>query len=243
MTIESISKMIPSGNRLELPKDDHFSDYAQVKKALITAGGKYRRNGFDFKEDAAVIQQRLIGGEVINDVKKYQYFPTPPAIADQVIDWADIQPHHDVLEPSAGQGALLRGFHCRHLTLVEIMPQNYKALCRQKFPRIHAESYGITHCDFMKYELIPNKFDRIIANPPFTKNQDIDHVLHMWDLLADGGRLVSIMSRSWMNGSQKKQVAFREFLAEHNGEAIHIERGAFKESGTMVPTCIMVLNK
>ena len=40
------------------------------------------------------------------------------------------------------------------------------------------------------------KYDRIIANPPFTKNQDIDHVMQMWNFLKPGGRIVSIMSNS-----------------------------------------------
>ena len=60
--IQSIEKMIPCGNRLELPKDWIFENYASVKTALTTAGGKYKRSGFEFKEDASVIKERLIGG-------------------------------------------------------------------------------------------------------------------------------------------------------------------------------------
>lgn len=57
--ILSISKMIPNGNRLELPKDEVFSNYSQVRKCLINAGGKYKKCGFEFPESAESIQSRL----------------------------------------------------------------------------------------------------------------------------------------------------------------------------------------
>lgn len=37
---------------------------------------------------------------------------------------------------------------------------------------------------------------KIIANPPFSKSQDVKHILHMARNLTVGGRLVSIASAS-----------------------------------------------
>ena len=65
----------------------------------------------------------------------------------------------------------------------------------------------------------------------------------MYKCLSRGGRLVCITSVSWVNGSQKKQVEFKNWLDEIEAEVISIEKGAFKESGTMVGGKIVVVNK
>ena len=70
----SIGRMIVNGNRLELPKDEQFSNYAAVKKCLLAAGGKYKKCGFEFSNNAKEVKSRLLGGEVINDKKKFQYY-------------------------------------------------------------------------------------------------------------------------------------------------------------------------
>ena len=80
-------------------------------------------------------------------------------------------------------------------------------------------------------------------DPLLSENQYIDHLKEMFELLGRGGRLVCITSDSWERGSQKKQVAFREWLDELDAEIIDIEKGTFKESGTMVGGKIVVVNK
>lgn len=65
----------------------------------------------------------------------------------------------------------------------------------------------------------------------------------MYNRLAVNGRLASIVSTSWIQGSQKKQIAFREFLKSVNAEILDIEKGAFKESGTMIASKIIIINK
>jgi 16S rRNA G1207 methylase RsmC len=95
--------------------------------------------------------------------------------------------------------------------------------------------------DFLKHT--GKIYTKIIANPPFTKNQDIDHLKEMYNCLAAGGRLVCITSLSWVNGEQKKQVDFRNWLKEVDAEVIDSEKGTFKESGTMVGGKIIVVNK
>lgn len=242
--IDSISLMIPMGNRLQLPTDRVFSNYAAVKKALLTAGGVYKRSGFEFKEDAATIQSRLCGGEVINDVKKFQYYPTPKELAMRMVQQAGIESHHRVLEPQAGQGHIVDCLpEIRDLVLVELMPENYQVLTRKYMSGDYTtNTISIINEDFLKYN--PDEgFDRIIANPPFTKNQDIDHVLHMYDLLNPDGRIVSLMSPSWIHGSQKKQVAFREWFDEVNGRMEEIPEGTFKQSGTNVRTILIDIYK
>jgi hypothetical protein len=82
-----------------------------------------------------------------------------------------------------------------------------------------------------------------VANPPFSKNQDIDHVMKMYDLLKKGGRLVSIMSSHWKTSKNKKETEFREFIKKTKATVKDVEAGAFKQSGTNVATVIVVIDK
>lgn len=90
---------------------------------------------------------------------------------------------------------------------------------------------------------IYHKVDRIVMNPPFTKAQDIAHVTAAFDALAPGGRVCSIMSRGWQHKTDRKSQEFRELVEAHGKVAIEYEAGQFYESGTMVPTCLVVLDK
>jgi 16S rRNA G1207 methylase RsmC len=83
------------------------------------------------------------------------------------------------------------------------------------------------------------QFNKIVANPPFSKNQDVKHILHMYELLEEWGRIVSIASSM----IQHKQTKLHDELRALSPEFIEVEEWAFEESGTMVRTCIVIINK
>ena len=92
-------------------------------------------------------------------------------------------------------------------------------------------------------EQVERKYDRIIANPPFTNNQDIDHLYKMYDCLKEGGRVVCITSTHWKKSSNKKETEFRKWLDKKSAITEDVDAGEFKESGTMVPTVIIMIVK
>jgi len=234
--IESIELMTVNGNRLELPKEQ-LDNYVQVKKCLTNAGGKYKKNGFDFTVSAADVKARLVGGEAVNDKKKYQAFFTPAELAGRMVEKADIEHHHECAEPSAGQGAIARLLDDEIdtvLTCIELMPENAAVLRRKGF-KVWEEDYLRVVC--------PGHFDRIVANPPFTKGQDIIHIRKMYADLKPGGRLVTLSSPGWRVGALRKQVAFREWLEELDAEVEEIADGTFKESGTNIRTLMITIDK
>lgn len=237
--INSIKTMKAVGNRLELPKAPMLN-YMQVKPVLVKAGGKYVKNGFNFTSDAKTIQDRLCGGEKIDDKKKFQFFETPEPLVKQLVELADIKLGDWVLEPSAGHGAICKEIRKKECVLhtVELMPENAQIL-RDK-------GYFVYEGDFLKMdEKKLQTFNKIIANPPFTKHQDIDHVRHMYSLLDDkeGGRLVSVVSSSWTASRNVKPTEFREWLLDLDATILDIPKGTFKESGTMVGGHILVIDK
>ncbi len=236
--LTSIGKMTPNGNRLELPQDDHFANYAQVKQCLLTAGGKYKRNGFEFSEPAAEIQVRLLGGEAINDKKKYQFFPTPLPVVHKLLVLANITPQCRVLEPSAGRGAIADAIRkvARDYVVVELAPHHCRALRRRDHRVIEGDFLALSTKQL-------GAFDRIVANPPFAKYQDVDHIRHMHTMLKPGGRLVSIASPSWTFTQGKKPTAFRMWLKSVGAKIVKLPAGAFKKSGTVIRSVIVVIDK
>ena len=226
--------------------------YMEVNKALQGIGGKWNRKekGFLFPTDPAVLLGRVQGGEKINLKKDFQYFATPDEMADDVVEMADLpslavlRDDFTILEPSAGQGAIVNAIHRRipgHVIYVaELMEQNRLILSEMRDIYMLGE-------DFLTIKPL-HLFDRIIANPLFTKNQDIDHVLHMYKHLKSGGRIVSIMSNHWREVNHQKCVEFRQWIDEKicegpEAEIREIGAGTFKASGTMVGGCIVRIDK
>ncbi len=236
-----VALMRIDGNKLLLPKTFRFNkqQYASVKSVLSTAGGAYNKNTFVFKEDATVVYDRIINGENFNLKKKFQFFGTPDNLADRLVKLADIKDSDRILEPSAGQGSIIKAINRvlpkMMVECLELMPQN----------KLELESINtavIIGEDFLKHtENV--LFDKIIANPPFSKNQDIDHILHMHKLLNDGGRIVSIASKHWQTSENKKEKSFREWLSQNDATLYELAGGEFKESGTSIASVIIVIDK
>ncbi len=216
--------------------------YEQVKNKLELIGGKWKGGkvaGFVFQQDPTDLLEEIAGGENRNIKKEFQFFATPDSLADRMAALAEIDATHSILEPSAGQGALIKAVNklvpVSRVHCFELMPLNQSFL--KKLP-----SAVIVGEDFLQADE-ELEFDRIIANPPFTKNQDIDHILKMYSLLKEGGRLVTIASPSWTFGSQKKQVEFREWLDEIGAQVEPLPEGTFKESGTNIKAMLIVIDK
>lgn len=225
------------GNLLKLPDLQLERPlYTAVNKVLTTLGGKWNRSKKAHVFDSCPEEKLEIAiqtGTYTDTKKLYQFFETPKEIAEIMVDLADITGGQSVCEPSAGKGAIISQIDFvdlgAYLTCIELQPENVA----------HLESQGyrpVIQDDFLNHTL---KYDVFIANPPFSKQQDIDHVNHMLDLTNDGGTVVSVMSASVLWRDNKKAVDFRERINALDGTFIQVDSGAFKESGTMVETVIV----
>lgn len=214
--------------------------YVAVNKVLEAAGGKWNRKAqaHVFEGDAAEIMDAIIlTGKVVNRKQELGYFPTPKAIVERMLDAAEINNGDTVLEPNAGDGAILglirSRFPLNRLTAVEIDEKRTSIINMAE--RVH---YG----DFLvETPKSLGMFDRIVMNPPFAKQADIKHVLHAIPFLAPGGRLVSIMSASVTFRTNALNQAFNKALAAHNGTIEALPENAFAESGTNVNTVMVTL--
>jgi len=211
--------------------------YVAVNKVLEGMGGKWNRKlaAHIFESDPTnFLEQVLLSGEIVLP-KKQGFFPTPPELAERIVKMAHTEPGDLVLEPSAGQGGIADYINKDCIVdCIEILPANVEVL--------RSKGYNVIYKgDFLQTKSEP-MYNRVIMNPPFEKQADIDHVLHAWEFLVPGGRLVSIMAAGVLFRENKKTVNFRE-LIEKYGFAEKNSPEAFKSSGTMVNTVIVVLNK
>ncbi|SCM71583.1 Type I restriction-modification system methyltransferase subunit-like protein [uncultured Pleomorphomonas sp.] len=235
------------GAKMFLPGQLDRPAYAKVVKVIEAAGGKWNRKASAhlFDGDAAeAIEPILLTGEVTRTKQEFGQFDTPPELADQLVELADLHPGMKVYEPSAGVGNIVAAvirklesgagiFGC------EIDPKRHAECVRRNYSAFGAG--GLDLWDFLAIE--PNPvFDRLIMNPPFARQADIDHVLHAYGFLKPGGRLVAIMSASVSFRDNKKTIAFREFVGGCNGTIELLPDGAFRSSGTDVKTAVVVLN-
>lgn len=228
-----LSRSTVSGNVLCLPPAQLDRKlYEAVNKALTNAGGKWKRGtGHVFPSEAAPKLAAMLGTGVSVDEKKlFQSFFTPPDLAREVAEMADVR-GCVVLEPSAGHGALADACLSAGATIVDCFEINEESI-----KVLYKKGHHYIGDDFLAFGC-RELYDRIVMNPPFTKNQDIKHVKHAIKWLAPSGILVAIM----LNNQTRK--GFQEIVAGHDPEIIEVERGAFKESGTDVPTVIVKIRK
>lgn len=212
--------------------------YTSINEVLETIGLKWNR-----KEKAHIFDGEMLE-EAIADIieswecetlketiKKFQFFPTPCEVADYLVELAEIRVWHSILEPSAWDGAILRSLPtgCRNITAIELDEKRYDTLKK------YASKVECT--DFLKWN--DEKYQRIVMNPPFSKSQDVKHILHAYSLLSDGGILVSVASSS----IKSREGNLYNELKILNPEFIELPEWSFKESGTMVNTVIVKITK
>lgn len=185
------------------------------------------------REKAEALRRKLQGLQFANIPG---YFPTPAPVIAAMLDRADLQPGHRVLEPSAGHGALCDAARtlCGDIVPHEVN-HTLAGILRDK-------GYAVTQGDFLDTTPAPT-FDRVLMNPPFEGLADIDHVRHAFDYLKEGGRLVAVMSAGAFFNSRSKAADFRQWAEHHGAEVIDLPDGSFKESGTGVSTKLVIIDK
>ena len=123
------------------------------------------------------------------------FWPTPPSLAQKMLDGIDFHYVDSILEPSAGKGDLalpiiekwrLAGGYYRKdktpdLDCIEIDP-NLRAILKDKGLRV-------VHDDFLTYNT-QKRYSLIVMNPPF--DDAARHILKAISLLRPEGRLVAL---------------------------------------------------
>lgn len=213
--------------------------YTKVNKVIEAAGGKWDRKAkahlFD-RPASDRVEEIILTGEVEVPKDEFNYFPSPPEVVASLIELAQIEPGMNVLEPSAGKGAI--AYACADagakVDCYELMEANFAALSGD------GRLGSVRHMDFLS-QAPEASYHRVVMNPPFARQHDIKHVLHALKFLKPGGLLVSVMASSLTFRDNKLTQDFRDLIRERGGDIEALPEGSFKSSGTMVRTVIVTI--
>ena len=171
------------------------------------------------------------------------FYPTPPKAVDRLLELADISSGHTVFEPSAGSGRIMDAVKAAHGDAVSITGMEKHVSLMEL---LGAKGHEVENGDFLQHK---GQYDRIVMNPPFERDQAIDHVQHAFEQLKPGGKLVAVVpgnDRTYREGGRTKRRSFAEFVDTH-GEFEALPEDSFKGSDaprqTGVNTSLVVLTK
>lgn len=244
----------PEGWTLQLPPSQLDRGlYVAVNKVLAGAGGTWVRRDrvHRFARDPReTLQLAVERGVAVNEQQLLQRFYTPIDVANRLTDALGCQQGHRLLEPSAGEGALIDTIVRRQPSVSAASDVMRAARCVEidevAAKVLQRKGYVVEVTDFLKLQPtapLPHRwgsasFDRIAMNPPFSGGADVAHVTHALRFLAPRGVLVAVMSLSVRTKRDKATTAFRTLLAQYRVDIEEIPAGAFHESGTEVATLL-----
>lgn len=231
-------------NILSLSKIDEYSvvlpseldrvSYIEVNKFLENSGGQWNKQFKKhlFRETTKELYQSIDSGVAQDQKQIWQAYFTPKELAVRLVEIAEVS-GQSCLEPSCGEGALLDEIYAQGAFKIQGIELNPEFANQAA-----SKGYDVVVSDFLTTPLnIIEQVDRVVMNPPFTKNQDCKHVEHAYKFLKPGGRLVAIM------GNNQTRKPFIKLIEDKTYKIKELEKGAFKSSGTMVNTLILTLDK
>ena len=179
---------------------------------------------------------------------------TPKEVIDILIKKAELHQGCHILEPSAGNGAILEvlASHDKASTMsldcVELNDEKFRHIdgkLKNDLLKRSFLNYNAFHANFLTWAAQQNLplYDRIIAAPPFKDNVDLAHIKYMYKLLIPGGILVSLTTPYWMTNNEEHQVKFRKWLEDKKYSITMIADNTFMEKGRTVPTAIIKIYK
>lgn len=237
--LAELARATTDGSRLVLAGQLDRAMYARVDAAIKAAGGVWKRHqgAHVFPGDAAEAVARLAAGEVLTN-RETGFFPTPPGVAASLVLAAGLRDGDLVLEPSAGNGILVRAAVQLRAVTVDAV-ENDPGRARQV--RETGLARNVWEADFLSLHPSQHacRYDAAVMNPPFGSRRELRHVAHAADFVRPGGTVAAILPASVLSGTDKANTGMRERI-ERTGTITPLGPEAFREAGTGVSTVIAV---
>lgn len=167
------------------------------------------------------------------------WYATAEPIGLKMVQFAGAKVGDDVLEPSAGDGAIGR-FVPDGANLTMIEPSDALASRAQ----LNNTSANVIVSGFEDHEIV-NKYDTVVMNPPFgiAGTTAIQHIEKALKHLRDRGRVVALIPRGAMDSKLDALLAHPTMSAYHQVANIELPTNAFENAGTSVRTRIVVIDR
>lgn len=172
-------------------------------------------------------------------IDPYQYYPTPSGLSKRA--WATFknQDFSRVLEPSAGDGHLLK---CRPAHRCKVKSVDCIEIDISKHQSLRDQGYQVIGMDFMQFKT-GSIYSHILMNPPFSEGAQ--HVLKAWDILFEG-EIVAIINAETLKNPFSKQRQHLLTLIEQYGEVEYLQAmfsGTDAQRNTDVDIALVWLKK
>ncbi|SHG79094.1 Methyltransferase domain-containing protein [Kaistia soli DSM 19436] len=168
--------------------------------------------------------------------KDLQFYPTPQAVIAEIVEaasipdlpglrngWRDQPAPLRVLEPSCGDGRIMRAISKRGHSVVGIEVHPGRA------EKARQSGLSVVTSNFLEQPAEPT-FDRVVMNPRFYGRHYLHHVRHALRFLKPGGLLVTVLpATAWYDHGELK------------GRWQDLPVVSFAESGTNIPTGYLVM--
>ncbi|KPM55631.1 hypothetical protein ACG83_10080 [Frankia sp. R43] len=256
----ALTSAVVDGTTVRLAGKLDRGTYTATDKALRALGGTWNRKAgaHVFPSAPGEALAALLASGAVPAMPKAPhrvegYFATPDALAQLVIeaytDTPSLSLFARVLEPSAGDGALVRAVRRVNpaVEVVAVEPSGERAA------RIDGDG-GLVTVQVDRFEEVARRhlqvearpFDAVVMNPPFAlpgaPSAWIDHVELAWSLLRPGGRLTAIVPAGFTYRADRRHRALRERVADLGGWRALPEK-SFAASGTDVATVVIWMEK
>ena len=125
------------------------------------------------------------------------FYPTPEALVEKMLEGVQFDMVQSVLEPSAGKGDLVEGINkiFKRRTASRWGGRELDMDCIELQPELQmilkGKGYRVVHNDFLTYNTY-KRYDLIISNPPFS--QGAKHLLKMLDMQENGGGIICLLN-------------------------------------------------
>lgn len=156
--------------------------------------------------------------------KPYDFYATPVEVVENFLNNYNL-PKGEILEPSAGNGNILKAIHNKvggqyRITALEIREEEFKNLNKLADNVIISE-------DFLEYDFREKKFDVIIGNPPYSSAKEF--IEKCFELQSDKGVVIMLLRTAFLESKSRY-----EFWQQHPLSELYVlsKRPSFTGKGT-----------
>jgi len=172
--------------------------------------------------------------------KDLAFYPTPAKTVKWMLDEgvAECVKGKSVLEPSAGEGAIVRQLlpYTKDITAVEVDCGRCEHLRQLPIKTV-------LNANFLGMTATPT-FDCVVMNPPFVGTHYVSHVMHAYGFVKTGGTLFTILPATSRYSESGDHLKFREWVDSlYSTQWLDLPAGSFKSSGTNINTVMLRIRK
>jgi hypothetical protein len=178
------------------------------------------------------------------------YYATPEPLGFKMVQWLNLAEGEEVLEPSAGHGAIARYFpnNVRSLAiepsdaLFTMLALNTGGVDKDNAAQASGKNKFVQNGTFEDLKTV-NKYDAIAMNPPFghAGATAIEHLDKAWQHLRNSGRIAIIVPTGAMDKKMEK------WFDEHKNAVvvgeIKLPSVTFQQAGTSVSTRMLLIDR